>query len=172
MRPRVSAAASLRLVIASARAGGALLGGAVIAASLDPPTVLALIAVMVLVAGGSIWSGGRNWILLVRVLASLAAVALARHAGGPAAAVVAAVLLALGAWLQVRAGVALSGLAVFGVAVVLLGRARLSVVLLFWLVGLGLVVLRPAAAWVRRRVPLLASLTIEKTDGHPVAPES
>jgi hypothetical protein len=85
---------------------------------------------------------------------------------------VAAVLLALGAWLQVRAGVALSGLAVFGVAVVLLGRAKLSVVLLFWLVGLGLVVLRPAAAWVRRRVPLLASLTIEKTDGHPVAPES
>lgn len=126
-----------------------------IAASLDPPTVLAMIGVMVLVAGGSIWSGGR-----------------ARYAGGPAAAMVAAVLLALGAWLQVRAGVAISGLAVFGIAVVLLGRARLSVVLLFWLIGLGLVVLRPAAAWVRRRVPLLASLTIEKTDGHPVAPES
>jgi hypothetical protein len=144
----------------------------VVAASLDPPTVLALIAVMVLVAGGSIWSGGRNWILLVRILASLATVALARYAGGPAAAIVAAVLLALGAWLQVRADAALSGLAVFGVAVVLLGRARLSVVLLFWLAGLSLVVLRPAAAWVRRKVPLLASLTIEKTDGHPVAPES
>lgn len=143
-----------------------------VAASLDPPTVLALIAVMVLVAGGSIWSGGRNWILLVRILASLATVALARYAGGPAAAIVAAVLLALGAWLQVRAGVALSGLAVFGFAVVLLGRARLSVVLLFWLVGLSLVVMRPAAACVRRKVPLLASLTIEKTDGHPVAPES
>lgn len=143
-----------------------------VAASLDPPTVLALIAVMVLVAGGSIWSGGRNWILLVRILASLATVALARYAGGPAAAIVAAVLLALGAWLQVRAGVALSGLAVFGFAVVLLGRARLSVVLLFWLVGLSLVVMRPAAACVRRKVPLLASLTIEKTGGHPVAPES
>jgi hypothetical protein len=172
LRPRVSAAALARIAIASARAGGALLGGAVIATSLDPPTVLALIGVMVLVAGGSIWSGGRNWILLVRMLASLAMVALARYAGGPAAAVLAAVLLALGAWLQVRAAVAVSGLAVFGVAVALLGRARLSVVLSFWLVGLGLVVLRPAAAWVRRRLPLRASLTIEKTDGHPVAPES
>jgi len=144
----------------------------VIASTLDPPTVLALIAVIVLLTGGSIWSLSRNWILPARILASLGAVALARYAGGPAAAGVVAVLLALGAWLQVRVSVAVTGLAAFGVAVVLLGRARLRVVLLFWLAGLGLVMLRPAAAWLRQRVSLRASLTIEKADRHPVAPES
>jgi hypothetical protein len=172
LRPRVDAAGAVRLAIASARAGGALLGGAVIASTLDPPTVLALIAVMVLLTGGSIWSVSRNWILPARILASVGAVALARYAGGPAAGAVVAVLLALGAWLQVRVGVAVTGLAVFGFAIAILGRAAPSVVLLFWLVGLGLVVLRPLTTWVRRRLPPRASLTIEKTEGAPVGPES
>jgi hypothetical protein len=172
LRLRVNKAETLRLAAASARTGGALLGGAVIASALDPPTVLALVAVTLLVAGGSVWSASRGWMLPVRILASLGIVALARYAAGPAAAAVVAVLLALGAWLQVRVGVAISGLAVFGGAVALLGRARLSVVLLFWLVGLTLVVLRPVAAWLRRRLPLRASLTIEKPDGLPVGPES
>jgi hypothetical protein len=150
LRPRADAAAGLRLALASGRAGGALLGAAVIGASLDPPTVLALIALALLLAGGSIWAGEPGRLLPVRVLASLATVALARAVAGPAAAAVAAVLLALGFWLQVRMSVAISGLAVFGAAVALLGRASPQVVLVFWLAGSCAALARPLAARLRR----------------------
>jgi hypothetical protein len=98
--------------------------------------VLALIAVTVLLTGGSIWSRGRKVDWLLRVMASVAIVAFARWAGGPAAAALVAVLLAIGALLQVRLGVAISGLAVFGTSAAILGRGDVRIILVFWFMGL------------------------------------
>jgi len=162
----------LRWAAAGAKAGGACLGVAVIGSSLDPETVLALLGVALLVIGGATWTGDHPKPLSLRIVASLAAVVLARWAGGPAAAALAAVLLALGAWLRIGPAQAIAGLAAFGAAVAVLGRASAHVLLGFWLLGLAFVVLRPIALRACRRLFQHVSLRIEKTEPVRVDPEN
>jgi hypothetical protein len=141
----------LRWMVATARLGGACLGLGVIASSLAPETVLALLAAVALVLGGVIWTPARRHAPVIRVLASVAVVGLARWGGGPLAAILAALLLALGAWVRVRVREAISGLAVFGCAVALTGHASIRLVAAFWLLGVALSLIRALAAGLRRR---------------------
>lgn len=164
MLQKASFGKGLRCAAAAAKVAGACLGVAVIGSSLDPETVLAMLAVALLVVGGVTWSVGQSKALPLRILASVATVVLARWAGGPAAAALAAALLALGAWLRIGPAQAVGGLALFGAAVALLGRASLHVLVGFWLVGLAFVLLRLIAVRAWHRLFHRASLRIEKTE--------
>jgi hypothetical protein len=154
--PRVSVKTAVRRMIDAARLGGACLGLALIASSPTPETFLAAIAVVFLILGGVTWTLGRRCVLAVRIVAMVFAVALARLAGGPMAAVFAVALLALGAWLRIHAHEAVSGVAVFGYAVALAGHASLRIIAVFWMLGVTLLLLRSRAKiiwrWFFRRV--------------------
>lgn len=164
MPVRASLGTSLRCAAAAAKAGAAALGMAVVAFSESPEALLGFLAVVLLVAGGATWRApGRNSIL-VPILISLGVVVLARVAAGPAAAALAALLLALGALLHVRLWEGIVGLATFGAAVALLGGAHVGLILAFWLVGLALVALRLLLA--RARSALLSGLR-ERSRGSP-----
>jgi len=162
--PRASLGAGLRCAAAAAKAGAAALGLAVVVFSESPEAVLGLLAVVLLVVGGATWRAPGRSSILVPILVSLGTVVLARLAAGPAAAALAALLLALGAILRVRLWEGVVGLATFGVAVALLGGARVGLILAFWLVGLAIVALRLLMA--RARSALLSGLR-ERSRGSP-----
>jgi len=162
------AAVALRRMGAAARVGAACLGVALIASSLDPPTVLVLIGVGLVLSGGAIWRWRGPRALLVRVLASLTVVGLVRWAGGPAAAGLATGLVALGAAVRVRPFDVVSGFAAFGAAVALLGRADLPLILSFWVLGLGVTLVAPLRAWLRRRVAAAEPAVPEEAHRAPV----
>jgi hypothetical protein len=131
------------------KAGGAALGLAVLVLSDSPAALLALLGVALVVVGGTAWTGVRGS-SLTRLLAPLVVVVLARVAAGPAAAGIAALLLALGALLRVRIEEGVVGLSVFGGAVALSGGASFRLALGFWVAGLAIIALRAAANRVRR----------------------
>jgi len=118
--------------------------------SQSPEALLALGGVALLVAGGTTWSKDGQWPVFRRVLVFLTVIALARWVAGPAAAALTALLLALGAVLRVRLAEGITGLAAFGGAVALLGRASLRLVLVFWLVGLAIIAVQTLARRLRR----------------------
>ncbi len=151
MLQKASFKTGLRWIATAARLGGAFLGLAVIASALAPEAVLALIGSVVLVLGGVTWTMGSRPALAIRVLVSVAVVALARWGGGPLAAALSALLLALGAWSRTRVGDAVSGLALFGLVVALTGHASLRLTAAFWLLGVALALLRALATGLRRR---------------------
>lgn len=162
--PRASLGAGLRCAAAAAKAGAAALGLAVVVFSESPEAVLGLLAVVLLVVGGATWRAPGRSSIVVPILVSLGTVVLVRLAAGPAAAALAALLLALGALLHVRLWEGVVGLATFGVAVALLGGARVGLILAFWLVGLAIVALRLLMA--RARSTLLSGLR-ERSRGSP-----
>jgi hypothetical protein len=107
-----------------------------------------------------------------RLAGPLLTVIAARVLAGTAAAALAALLVALGAWLQVRLADATVGLAVFAGAVAILGGASVRVVATFWLLGLGILFVRSMAANVWRRLSGGSSLKAERTPGVPLRPEN
>jgi hypothetical protein len=115
-------------------------------------------------------TSGRS--MAVRLAGPLVMVIAVRVAGGTVAAAIAALLVALGAWLQVRLAEASVGLALFAGAVAVLGGARLHVVAAFWLLGAGILLARPMVATVRRRLAGRPSLKPERTPAVPLGPEN
>jgi hypothetical protein len=170
--PRASFEKGLLLAGSGAKAGGAALALSVIAASPDPAVVLGLLGIALLVVGGTTWMRGSPGSVPIRVLVSLGTIILARIALGPAGAAVAAVLLTMGAWLRLRLPDAVVGLALFGGAVALLGSASPRLALVFWAIGLAIVLLRRLAARVWRHVCDRRSLTAETTKRVSLGPES
>lgn len=94
-----------------------------------------------------------------------------RFVAGTGAAALAALLVALGAWLQIRLAEASVGLAVFAGAVAVLGGASARIVASFWLLGVGILLARSAGANVWRRLFGGSSLKAERTTGVPLRPE-
>jgi hypothetical protein len=170
--PKASFEKGLLLAVAGAKAGGAVLALAVIAASPDPAVILGLLGIALLVVGGTTWMRGRPGSVLIRILLSLGTIVLARLALGPSGAGVAAVLLTMGAWLRLRLPDAVVGLALFGGVVALLGSASPRLALVFWAIGLAIVLLRRLAACVWRHVCDRRSLTVETTKAASLGPES
>ena len=115
---------------------------------------------------------GRPGSVLIRVLVSLGTIILARLALGPAGAGAAAVLLTMGAWLRLRLADAVVGLALFGVVVALLGGTSPRLALVFWAIGLAIVLVRRLAARVWRQVCDRRALTVETTKAVSLGPES
>jgi hypothetical protein len=115
----------------------------------SPEALLGFLAVVLLVVGGATWRAPGRSSILVPILISLGTVVLVRLAAGPAAAALAALLLALGALLRLGPAEGVAGLATFGAAVALLAGASMGLVLAFWLVGLAIIALRllMARAW-------------------------
>jgi hypothetical protein len=170
--PRVRFAEGLRWAVAAARAGGAALGLAVFASSPEPELVLGLIAIVLVVIGGATWTPGGRSPVLLRIVLSLATIVLARLALGPSGAAVAVLLLAMGAWLRIRLADAILGLAVFGAAVAALGGASPGLVLVFWMLGLAIALLRPLVVRISRYLARPPSLTIERTKAARLGPEN
>ena len=126
-----------------------------------PEIVLALLAVVFLLVGGTIV--GRPGVLAaLRWSGPVVAVILARLSAGTGAAMLAALLIGLGAWLRVTMIEATSGLAVFGVGVAVLGGARPALIVAFWVLGAGLLLARRVASATRNRIAR-AFLTAERT---------
>lgn len=115
---------------------------------------------------------GRPGAVLIRILVSLGTIIVARLVFGPAGAAVAAVLLTIGAWLRLRLPDAVVGFALFGGVVALLGSASPRLALIFWAIGLSIVLLRRLAARLWRRVCDRRSLTAETTTAVSLRPES
>ena len=162
MLRRVDPRAALRLAVAAARVGGACLALAIVVSAPAPEIVLALLAVVFLVAGGTVvtWQAPATF----RWSIPVAAVVLARLGAGTGAALLAALLVGLGAWLRIGLVEATAGLAVFGVGVAILGGASLSLILAFWLLGACLLLGRHAVAAARTRIAS-RFLTAERTPG-------
>ncbi len=154
----------------AARVGGACLAVAIIVSSPAPEIVLALFGVALLVVGGTSWNGSST--MAFRLAGPLLTVIAVRVLAGTAAAALAALLVALGAWLQVRLAEATVGLAVFAGAVAVLGGASVRVVAAFWLLGVGVLLVRSMAASVWRRLSGGSSLKAERTPGVPLRPEN
>jgi hypothetical protein len=87
---------------------------------------------------------------VIRTFVFVAVIILARVAAGPAAAAIAAFLLALGACLRVRLADGVVGLSVFGIVVAALGGVSLRLALAFWTTGLAIIALRTLISRVRR----------------------
>ena len=155
-----------------AKAGGAVLALAVIAASPDPAIVLGLLGIALLVVGGTTWTKGRPDSAVIRLLVSLGTIIFVRLALGQSAAAAAALLLTMGAWLRLRLPDAVVGLALFGGVIALLGGASPRLALVFWTIGLAIVLLRRLAVRVWRHVCGRRSLTVETTKAVSLRPES
>ena len=107
-----------------------------------------------------------------RLAGPLLMVIAVRVLGGTVAAAIAALLVALGAWLQVRLTEASIGLAVFAGAVAVLGGASVRVLAAFWLIGVGILLVRSMTARVRRRFVGARSLKPERAPGVLLRPEN
>jgi hypothetical protein len=160
LRRKADVGGVLRWAAEGARIGGACLAVAVVVSAPAPEIVLALFGVVLLVVGGTAWSWAQP--VALRLTGPLIAVILARVLGGTAAAALAALLVIVGAWLRVRVAEATAGLAVFGVAVTLLGGASAMIVGASWLLGLGLLLVRSIAVGAGRRLRTASSLTAER----------
>lgn len=154
----------------AARIGGTCLAGAIVVSSPTPEIVLALLGVAFLVVGGTAWNGSQP--IAIRLAVLLLSVILARVFAGTAAAAMAALLVVAGAWLRVGVAEATAGLAVFGLAVALLGGASARVVAAFGLLGLVILVIRSVAAGVGRRLRGRSLLTAERASTAPLRPEN
>jgi hypothetical protein len=159
--PRVEPRSALRVAVAAARLGGACLALAIVVAAPAPEIVLALLAVVFLLVGGT--TVARPGVpAALRWSGPVVAVILARLSAGTGAAMLAALLIGLGALLRITLIEATSGLAVFGVGVAVLGGASPALILAFWLLGAGLLLARRAAGAARTRIAR-AFLTAERT---------
>ena len=149
-----------------------MLAVAVIASSLQPELVIGVLGITLLVAGGTTWTTAGPSAVPIRVLVSVGAVVFARLAFGTSGALLASILLVLGACLRLCLADAVAGLALFGGMVALLGDASLRLALAFWAIGVAAVVLRAIAPALCRRVFRRRSLIAEKTKATPLVPES
>ena len=156
----------------AARIGGACLGLGIVVSSPAPEVVLPLLALALLLVGGSAWSVTSTSTVAVRLAGPFVMVIAVRIAGGTVAAAIAALLVALGAWLQVRLTEASVGLAIFAGAVAVLGGARVPVLVAFWLLGAAILLARATVATVRRRLAGRSSLKPERTPVVPLGPEN
>ena len=154
------------------KAGSAAFSVAIILTSPEPVLVLGLLGIIFLVVGGTTWTRGGQGALPSRLLVSFAAVVLARIAFGTLGALFAAVIEALGAWLRVRLADAVMGLAVFGLVIAFLGAASARLVLVFWAMGLAIIVLRHLAVSLWRHVSARRSLTPERTKAAALGAEN
>jgi hypothetical protein len=170
LRPKGDVWRVLQWAAEAARIGGACLAVAVVIFAPAPEIVLALLSVVLLVVGGTAWNATHP--VALRLTSPLLAVIVARVLGGPGAAVLAALLVFVGAWLRVRVSEATVGLAVFGVAVAILGGASARVVGAFWLLGLGLLLARSIATSAGRRQRARLSLTHERPPTSSLRPEN
>jgi hypothetical protein len=170
--PRASFGKVRRWAAASARAGGAALGVAVVVSSSEPELVLGLLGLVLLVAGGATWTKSRRRALPFRIVLSLAMVVTTRLVLGPSGAALAALLLALGAWLRVRPADAVWALAVFGGAIAVLGDASLVLVLVFWILGFVIAVLRPFVVRMSVQLATRRFLSAERTKPVGLDPEN
>lgn len=91
---------------------------------------------------------------------------------GPSGAALATLLLALGAWLRLRPTDAVLGLAVFGGAVAAVGGASPGLVIVFWVLGLAIALLRPLAVQIARRLAQRRFLMVERTKAARLGPEN
>ena len=162
MRRKADVGGVLGWAAQGARIGGACLAVAIVVSAPAPEIVLALLGVVLLVVGGTSWSRAQPVVL--RLIGPLLVVVLARVLGGTAGAALAAFLVLVGAWLRVRVPEATAGLAVFGVAVALLGGASPKVIGASWLLGLSLLLVRSIAVAAGRRLSRRSFLTAEN---HP-----
>ena len=124
--------------------------------------VLALLGVVLLLAGGSAWSWPETSATALRFTGPLLALLGARLLGGTGAAGLALLFVALGMWLHVGIVEATAGLAFFAAAVAILGGATPRIVVGFWLVGAGYLIVRLIAARTWRRLRASSSLTAER----------
>lgn len=172
MLRRVDVWQALRWASEAARIGGACLGLAIVVSSPAPEIVLPLLGVALLLVGGSAWSVTNTRTMAFRLAGPFLMVIAVRVTGGTVAAALAALLVALGAWLQVRLAEASVGLAVFAGAVAVLGGASVRVLVAFWVLGVVILLTRSTAASIRRRLSDPLSLKAERTPGVSLGPEN
>jgi thiol:disulfide interchange protein len=110
--------------------------------------------------------------VVLRLAGPFVAVIAVRVEAGSGAALLAALLVALGAWLRVRMADATVGFAAFAGVVAVLGDASLWVVAIFWLLGARILLARSMVAGVRRRFARRSSLKTERTQPVSLGPES
>lgn len=110
--------------------------------------------------------------MALRLAGPLLMVIAVRVVAGTGAAAIAALLVALGAWLQVRLPEATVGLAVFAGAVALIGGASARMIVCFWLLGVCTLLVRSGGASVWRYLFRRSALKAERTSGAPLRPES
>jgi hypothetical protein len=155
------------------KSGAAAFAVAIILTSPEPVLILGLLGIGLLVIGGSTWTkGGVPRALAVRLLITFGVVVLVRLASGTQAALLAAAFLALGAWLRVRLGEAVMGLAGFGLLIAILGAASARLMLVFSAIGLVSLVARHLAADLWRRVSGRGSLKPERAKAAALGAES
>ena len=170
MRPRDRAGNIARAALAAAKSGAVCLGFAVIVWSDDPAAWLGVGGALIGVFGGA--AARFRGVPGVRIAACVALVVLARVAGGTPVAALVAVLLVLGWWLRLRVQEALAGIAVYGVAVAMLGRASWRLFVAFWVLGALIVAARRALSLVRRHLWSVQSLASETATAASLDAES
>ncbi len=156
MLRKASVGRSLRWGRAAATAGAAWRGRGLIRADDDPTALLGLVAAVLALAGG--WASrasGRP--AIVRALACLLPVVVARWAAGSLAAALATACVAAGWWLGVRSADAVLGLAFFGGAVAAMASASWRLILAFLALGVLTVAARPLVAGASRGLRLIAA---------------
>lgn len=172
MLPKVDVWRALHWAADAARIGGTCLGLGIVVSSPAPETVLPVLGVALLLVGGSAWSVASTRAMAFRLAGPFLMVIAVRVLGGTVAAAIAAILVALGAWLQVRLTEASIGLAVFAGTVAVLGGASVRVLAAFWLLGVGILLFRSVAASVRRRLFGGSSLKPERAPRILLRPEN
>jgi hypothetical protein len=142
-----------RFAASAALTGAACFAVAFLAHTTDPWTILGVLAAGLLCLGGRLatWQATSA----MRIACGALAVLVVRAAWGPMPAVITAILLFVGAVLRVRPVDLRDGLAVVGAAVAVIGRARIDVLVAFWVLGVLLTLacraVTRARLWLRTR---------------------
>jgi hypothetical protein len=142
-----------RFAASAAVTGAACFAVAFLAHTTDPWTLLGVLAAGLLCLGGRLatWQATSA----MRIACGALAVLVVRVAWGPMPALLVAILLLVGAALRVRPADLRYGLAVVGMAVAVIGRARVDVLVAFWLLGVLLKLawraVTRARLWLRAR---------------------
>jgi hypothetical protein len=153
---KASLARALRWGIAVATAGAAWLGVVLLLADDNPSATAAVVAAVLALAGGwAAHASARSPV--VRILACLIPVILARWTAGTLAAALATACVAAGWWLRVRASDALLVLALFGGVVALLSPPSGRLIVVFLVLGVVTVGARSVVAAARRGLHLIGA---------------
>jgi hypothetical protein len=137
-------------------AGAAWLGLGLILADDNPAAILGLLAALLALAGGLAERGSARPVVL-RALACLVPVLLARWAAGSLAAALAAGCVAAGWWLRVRPSDLILVLALLGGTVAAISSASAHLVLAFVVLGVLTVTIGPTLAGARRYLRLIVA---------------
>jgi hypothetical protein len=157
-----------RLAFVAFRASAAWLGLGVVLADESPGPTLGAVAALVAMAGG--WAGrSPSSPTLLRIIACLAPVLLARALAGTTAAVLATVCVAAGWWLRLRLSDAVVVLAVIGAAVLVTSSPSWRLQVVFLSAGAVTAGFGPLSAALHQKVLGRGALEIESRAGAQAA---